>query len=235
MKKISLTILILSLAAAAKISAQYDDNDFSISINYNYTTTSKLFLNPKSEDEFTSNQSLDYDDVKSVSAEIRYRINESLTLGLSVEKYKIKHIRQDYSVTGYLMNVEDGFKIYPVQLTAYYILPFSTELFKFYMGGGVGIYFGEHIRNFSDVSVTDAGSSTELGIHIKTGLDYMVEDFLSIRGEMNFRDPEVDLTSKYNKSVFEYQNRTYLLSGNSFDTKVNIDGVSFTIGAAFHF
>ncbi len=223
------------LFAAVKTSAQYDYNDFSISINYNYTTTSKLFLSPKSPDEFFRNQSLDFDDVKSVSAEIRYRIIESFALGLSVEQYKKKQIRQDFQVTGFLMSIEDGFEIYPVQLTAYYTLPFSTELFKFYMGGGIGLYFGEHVRNFSDVSVADNGSSTEFGIHIKTGFDYMVENFFSIRGEMNFRDPEIDLSSKYNKEIFEFENRTILLPRRTFDTKVNIDGVSFTVGAALHF
>ncbi len=220
---------------SAKTYGQYGENDFTISVNYNYTTTSKLFLFPKSPDEITRNQSIDFDDVKSVSAEFRYKVADYLTLGLSVEQFEKKQKRFDSRVTGFLVNIEDGFKIYPVQLTAYYTLPFSTELFKFYMGGGFGIYFGEHTRDFSNVSVNDNGSTTEFGIHIKTGFDYMIEDFFSIRGEMNFRDPEVDLSSSYNSDTFEHQGQTLLLPRRDFDTKVNIDGATFSIGAVLHF
>ena len=47
--------------------------------------------------------------------------------------------------------VTDGYELYPVELSIYYFLPFSTEDFKFYMGGGMGIYPGKRTREFGNI------------------------------------------------------------------------------------
>lgn len=44
---------------------------------------------------------------------------------------------QDKTIT---INVEDGLVLVPVELSVYYLPPFSTEDWKFLMGGGAAYY-----------------------------------------------------------------------------------------------
>ncbi len=227
--------VIVQLLILTNIFAQYGDNGFSISANFSYTTTSRLFLFPNSIDKVLRNQSLPLDDILSYSAEIRYRIYEDLVLGLSVEYITKSEFGKNLTAGASRIDVDDGYKVFPIELTAYYILPFSTENFKFYMGGGGGIYIGEHVRKFGDVAVTNDTREFAYGIHASVGMEYMVVDFFSVRGEMKFRDPEFEMKSKYNKETTEYQGRIITLPSKPFDSKVNIDGIVFTVGAVFHF
>jgi len=231
--KIIITFLISLFVFSTYISAQYENSNFGIAFNYSYTTSSKLFLFPNAQDPILRNQNIEMDGVNSYGVDIRYRISEPLIVGLSAEYLKNTKNHGEFSVGGFIIPIDDGFELIPVELTLYYVVPFSTEKFKFYMGGGAGIYFGRHIRNFSDVSVSDIGSETAYGIQVATGMDYIANEFISLRAEMRFRDPEFDMKSKYSKQIFEYQGRSLLLSRETFQTKANVDGVTFLIGVVF--
>jgi hypothetical protein len=134
-----------------------------------------------------------------------------------------------------LVAIKDGFEVYPLELSAYYIMPFSTESFYFYIGGGLGLYYGSHIRQFGDANVTTIRQNIGYGIHVRTGMDYMVTDFFSIRGELKFRDPQFDMQSKYNKTEIIINGRLYELSNDVFESKVNINGITFGLGVVVHF
>lgn len=235
MNKNNLHILFLLfiIGLNGNISAQYDNSNIGISFNYSYTTTSKLYLYPNAQDAILRNQFIEMDGARSYGIDIRYKISEPLIIGISTEYLRKTSNHGEFSVGGFIIEVDDGFELIPVELTLYYHIPFSTENFKFYMGGGAGIYFGRQVRNFSDVSVTDNGSQTAYGIQVCTGMDYIANEFISLRAELRFRDPEFDMKSKYSKQVFDYEGRSLLLSRESFETKANVDGMTFLIGVVF--
>lgn len=52
---------------------------------------------------------------------------------------------------------------------------------------------------------------------------------------MKFRDPELEVTSKYKTKRVNYNGATIVLAQDTFTSKINIDGVTFTLGMAFHF
>ena len=234
-RRLSNIVICLSvlLSFVVESKAQYGDSRFGISASYNISTSSKLFLFPNAKDEILRNQNIDLEGAKSYAIELRYRLTDPLIIGLSVEYLKNTINRTDFTVGGFRIFTEDGFELIPVELNLYYHLPFSTELFKFYMGGGVGLYTGKQIRKFVDVDVSDNGSETAYGIQVSLGMDYIANKYFSIRGEMKFRDPEFDLKSKYNKRVFNFQGRDLLLSRETFETKGNLDGITFSIGVVF--
>lgn len=213
--------------------------DFSLSLNYNYTTTARIFLNPKSPDEILRNNSFYMEDIFSPSADLRYRLTEDILIGLNVEYIKKVQAGPNLTVLGsggtQTIIVEDGFKVIPFELSAYYILPFSTEKFKFIMGGGLAYYYGEHLRKFGDEEVSNLKREFAYGIQALVSSDYMITSFLSLRGEMKFRDPELEVTSKYKNKRVNYEGSTIVLAQDTFQSKINIDGVTFTLGMAFHF
>ena len=228
--KIYIIALFIILLAGRNVFAQYENPNFSVSFNYSYTTSSKLYLFPNAQDLILRNQFVEMDGARSFGIDLRYKISEPLLIGISSEILKNTTSHREFSVGGFIIDVEDGFELIPIELSLYYRIPFSSEKFNFYMGGGVGFYIGRQVRNFSDVSVTDVGNEIFYGIQVSTGMDYVVNSFISIRTELRFRDPEFDMKSKYSKQVFDFNGRTLLLSKETFETKANVDGITFMIG-----
>lgn len=218
--------------------AQYNGNDFAVSVSYRYTTSSKIFLQPSSSDPFLRRTNAPLEDVFSYAGEIKYRLTESMIIGLNVESIKGTET-VDIRTFGFQVNeevtAEDGYRIIPIEVSLYYHLPFSTDHWKFYMGGGVGYYWGEYIRNFNGISVTNEERDFAYGIQVGIGMDYMINEFSSIKFEMRFRDPEIEMKSKYSASSFEVNGRTIRIRQETFISKVNVDGATFSLGAVIHF
>lgn len=231
--RVNIAVIILILLFGINSFAQYENSNIGIALNYSFITSSKLYLSPNAQDPILRNQFIEMDGARSYGIDIRLKISEPLIIGLSSEYLKNTTNHREFSVGGFLIDVDDGFELIPIELTLYYHIPFSTEKFKFYMGGGVGFYIGRHIRNFSDVSVSDNGSETAYGIQVCTGMDYIANDYISLRAELRFRDPEFDMKNKYSKQVFEHQGRTLLLTRETFETKANVDGITFSAGIVF--
>ena len=228
-----LNILLFLFFACNNIFSQYNGNDFAISGNFSYNTSGRIFLTPDAENVFEQNNYFGIDHIYSYSTEIRYRINEGLIIGFSVEYMEASGKGRNI-VSSSQFVVTDGFELIPLELSAYYHLPFSTENFKFFMGGGLGFYFGKRFRQFGDINYTDVSSEMGFGIQISTGMDYMIFDYLSVRGEFRFRDPDFKVTNRYNNDIVNYEGRTYRISANEITSKINLDGITFRIGAAFH-
>jgi hypothetical protein len=207
------------------------------SFSYGYSTTAKLFLNPSSANLIERNQSDDYEDITSYSFETRYKVSDVFALGIAIE-YIEDTKSKDIFVSGpggsQRLSSDEGFNIIPIELSGYYLLPFSTEDFKFHMGGGFGMYIGNHIRKIGNAELENVDRDVAFGIHVNIGMDYIVFDYLSIRGEMRFRDPQFNTKSKYNKEETSIDDRIFFLSQSEIDSKINMDGISFTIGIVFH-
>ena len=224
---------------SAPLYSQFHENNFGISINAVYTTSADIFLNPNSSDIVIRNKPFVVEDIINPSLDIRYKLNEWFVLGLNLE-YMQKSAAGP-NLTVFLANrivvfeVEDGFRVIPVELTAHYLFPFSTEQFVFMMGGGMGYYHGEFTRKFSDVDLSIQQRQFAIGIHVSASMDYMPLEFFSIRFEMKFRDPQYNVTSKYNKTTVIYQGEEIHLPDDAFETKINVDGVTFSLGCVFHF
>ena len=216
-------------------SAQYDGKKFAFTVNYMYTTTSKLYLQPNSSDEIVRGTHENLDAINSYSGEISYRVLDEIVIGLSAEYMKKTFLNRNMTLGGMRIEMNDGYKLIPVEMTVYYTLPFSTDLFKFFMGGGGGLYFGEHIRKLGNVTSTTETRKIGYGIHVTVGLDYIINKMLAVRGQMRFRDPEFEMKNKYSSTIVNYGDRTFLLSSDTFSSKVNIDGISFLLGVVFQF
>ncbi len=232
-------LILLLLFSPLNLLAQYNGNDFSVCVSGVYTTSASIFLNPNSSDFELRNQSFDIEDIFNPGMELSYRVSEPLILSLNVEYIKktktAPNLNAFLSGTIVTLDVEDGFFMIPFELTAYYVLPVSTQRFKFLMGGGAAYYYGEFIRKVGDAEVTNLEHDNAFGIHVSVTTDYVVTDYLFIRFQMKFRDPEFTVKSRYNKEEVEYQDHLITLPQEPFETKVNIDGVTFLLGAAFQF
>ncbi len=235
MKKVTFLLLILSL----HVSAQYNENKWSVTFNTVYTTSAKIYLDPNSADEILRNNSFPLQGIVSPQLEIRYRISDDIIIGLSTEYMKATSSGENltaFSGTSTIsVLLQDGFTLIPIEFSGYYLIPFSTDQFKFLMGGGMGYYFGSQIRKFGDVEVTNVKRPPAYGIHVIVTMDYLITDYFSVRGEMKFRDPQFDVTSQYTKTDVNYNGKLIHLGQKEFDSKINVDGVAFVFGISYHF
>ncbi len=133
-----------------------------------------------------------------------------------------------------LLVVKDGFELIPIELSIFYFLPFSTEDFKFFMGGGIGVYTGKRTREFGTAKFIDVNSDLGYGIQVGVGMDYMILNNISVRGELRFRDPDFRITNKYDTNIVVYEGRTFTINQSEIPSKLNLDGITFRLGFAFH-
>ncbi len=213
--------------------AQFNGENFSICFGYNFTTSSKLFLNPNASNVLEQNQYNSLGSFTNYSFDIRYRFSENIIFGLDVEY--LKHSKKGRYLNSPRFIVDDGFIIYPIELSIYYFIPFSTEDFKFFMGGGFGLYPGERTRKFGDIKYVDVDSEIGYGIQASTGMEYILFKNISFRGEIRFRDPDLKVTNKYNDKIVHYNGSTYNVNTNDSESRINVDGITFRIGVAFQF
>lgn len=237
MSKLILYIIIFNLSSIGLL-AQFGPGKLGISLNAIYTTSAEVYLNPNSSDAEARNRSFLLEDIWDPGLDIRYRFSSEFILGLNIEYIKktsnLPNLTAFIGNQVYVFEVEDGFSTIPIELTAYYFFPFSTEHFKFLMGAGLGYYYGQFIRNFSDVELEVTQRKSSLGILVATSLDYMIFENLSARLELKFRNPQYNVSSKYTKTEIEYQGNTVQLSENPFETKVDINGLTFVFGVVYH-
>jgi outer membrane protein W len=237
MSKLFLFIIIFNLTSF-QLFAQFGPGKLGISLNAVYTTSAEVFLNPNSSDVEARNKSFLLEDIWDPGLDIRYRFSSEFILGLNIEYIeKTANLPNLTAFIGnqvYVFEVEDGFRTIPIELTAYYFFPFSTDHFKFLMGGGLGYYYGQFIRKFSDVDLEVSQRKISVGIVVATSLDYMIFDNLSARLELKFRNPQYNVISKYTKTEVEYQGNSVELPENPFETKVDINGLTFVFGVVFH-
>lgn len=234
MIKLIIKILLLFLFFTLSIRAQANDKKFGFSLNVNYISTSQLFLQPKAIDPFLRNIHENLDEITSYSFDLRYQLSESVIIGIGSELIE-KTFDNSINLGGIRAKMNDGYKMIPLEISVFYLIPFSTEKFKFFFGGGFGLYFGEHIRELGNVTISNVSKKIGYGIHVAIGMDYVIYNFISVRGQMRFRDPEFEMTSKYSNDTVDYNNVSYAISSQTFSSKVDIDGITFTLGVVLNF
>lgn len=210
--------------------------ELQVYLSGNFTTSGKVYLNPKSADPTIRNFSYSIVDIYHPGIEIRGRIYESLFLSLSADYVKAVTDEQNLTVITNLLpksiKIDDGFITIPVELTLNYRLPFSDENFRYYMGGGIGYYIGSHYRKIGDITVNTVSRQQAFGIHVGLSMEYVYLERYIIHTGMKFRDPQYNVKSKYTKRETKINNEDILIAQETFDSKINIDGVTFFMGVA---
>ena len=131
------------------------------------------------------------------------------------------------------IEITDGFLLIPIEFSGYYILPFSTERFKFLMGGGAAYYFGKHIREFGNANIYTVSRDVAYGIQVSISMDYLIRNDITVHSEMKFRDPQFKLESAYDNQEVNLNGKTIFVEQKTFDSKINVDGVTFILGVSF--
>lgn len=219
--------------------AQFNDKLFSINASAVYTTTAEIFLNPNSSDIVLRNESFELTDMLSPSFDFRFQLTKEVLVGISTEYLKTSQSGSFLTVFAgsqiVNLEVEDGFEFIPVELSVYHLMPFSTEFFKFTMGGGIGYYIAKQTRKFGNTDISNIKMEPAFGIQVSAGLEYLLRSYISLRFQMKFRAPEIKVKSQYNSTTVNYKGNTIEILQDTFDSKISVNGAMFSVGLSYLF
>ncbi len=203
-------------------------------------SSSRVFDNPNAQDIVDRDH---YDFVDNLlGGGIQYRLEfpeQNILLTFSVE-YASRLLDQTspfLTSTHQLIElpVKRGVRFIPVEIGAETNVPLIENTLRLTMGGGFGIYYADRVYAINGVSMNSERLPIGYGIHIESGFDYRVYQNIGLRAEMTFRDPEITSENKFNANFIQVGNYQIPVNNISPTTKINVHGVSFTLGVLIGF
>lgn len=237
MKRCLLTVIALFLLLTANTPAQ--NSDWILSLYGGYITKSEMFFYPNSSKPELRNNAFRIEDLLLPGISVKYAVDSDIFTMFSVEYIEGTSIGRNVTIVENsatkTVAVEDGFSVIPVELSVIYRMPFSTELFNFFMGGGLGYYFGNHIRSIGNVNAETIDREAAYGLHVMLTMEYLPAARNGIFLSMKFRDPKIDMVSEYSSTTGERNGIPFQLGRSDFDSSVNINGITFLLGYSYYF
>jgi hypothetical protein len=131
--------------------------------------------------------------------------------------------------------IRQGVRFIPIELGVNTNIPLVADVLRLTMGGGFGIYYADRVYAIQGVSMKSKTLPIGYGIHIESGFEYRLLQNVGLCWEMRFRDPEVMNTGNFGANYITVGNYQIPVGNISPKTKINVHGVSFTLGVLFGF
>lgn len=228
-------LLAAPILAASCSSVGNAGEHFSLALLGSYTTDTRFIYNVDQPNESINDRYFSYN--FGFGANLRWlAFGDDILIGINVEKIKTL----ERSVGGltseglqYRIPVLEGFVVYPVEVTGYFVIPVSSEDVRAYLGGGIGWYFGERIYSLGQASSVAVNAPMGFGIHVLTGVDFSILSSTAIRAELKFRDPQFDSINRFQTASMVSQGVRILLPTSPSKTRVNLIGITYGLGLVF--
>ena len=224
------------LCVVLSASSHAQDRVFTISAKVNYTTGSRLFPNPNSPNPIERGEYVPIENFFGYGIDLKYLFPESnLALGFSAEYIRVVKPQEIRLSPSRSIPAEDGYRVIPLELTAYFFIPISGPTFRVFMGGGGGAYIGRRFYRIADVEAGSVAEGHGFGIHVLGGVAYQFNDWFSLTGEMKFRDVQFTSTNAFPVPRVVYNGIVVNVQQSPFESSVRTDGIVFQLGAAVSF
>ncbi len=228
--------LTISLCSCLLVEGAAQEHAFSVAAKANLTTAARLFLNPNASDPFARAQSVSFTDFFGYGVEVMYHIpGTTLSLGLSADYISSFETRTIVATAQRHVPVDDGYRVLPVEITGYFRIPVTDGPFSVFMGGGLGVYFGEREYRVAGVTATTIETRPGFGIHVLGGVRYAFTEWFTLSMEMKFRDAQFQTTNTFATPTVRYGDILVTLPPKPFDSTIHTDGMVLQIGAAYSF
>lgn len=209
-----------------------------ISLNINYILSAFVYPNVISSDRGLRDFSTEINGWFGASAELRHKIAEGYLAGLSLEIVNKKvsdFLIRRISSQLIKIPVEDRYTIYIAELNLFFLAPFSSEKWSIYIGGGIGAYKGNFTKSIADAESEIQRSPINFGIQVMSGVGYNLLKNFGIKAELKFRDPIVEVESKFKDASISYNGYIIQIDPSPFRTRINFDTMTFILGIVYSF
>ncbi|MGB2869263.1 MAG: hypothetical protein WBD36_12485 [Bacteroidota bacterium] len=228
----------LALAAnVQQVVARQMEWKAAVLIRGNYITSSKLFNNPDAPTTDLRNDYTPIDGMTGGGIEVRYPLEDvNLYLALSVDlnsKQSQENLRTSFGGTVRRLPVTEGLRFIPVELSANTFIPLGSESMMLSMGGGIGMYYAARTLTVAGVATNVSNNPYSVGIHVGLGFEYKIFTDIFAAFGMKFRDPEIISESRFTQDYVDYEGSRVTFPQDPMKTKINIDGMSLSLGFVF--
>jgi len=229
-------LIIACILASTACSLRAQERSFTVLVKGNLTTQSDIFLNPTSPDPVARAQSTTLEDFPGIGVEVQYQFpGMNIALGVSADRISVRTPQPITVSFRELVPAEDGYTVIPLEVTGYFIIPASGEMFKIFMGGGLGAYIGTRRYSIAGVEARTVDDRPGFGIHVLGGVSVHFTGWLSLVAEMKFRDLQFRSTDAFAVSRIPYGSTYINVSQTPFASTIHTDGIVFQIGAGVSF
>lgn len=209
--------------------------NISVAAKGSYTTSTRFLYHVDRNDIFIDDKYFSYNFGFGLDVRI-LAYSDDILIGINIEKIKtldqtatqVHRNGQEYNIP-----ISEGFVVYPFELSGYFLIPFSSEDARVYLGGGVGWYYGERIYSIASARAATLNSPSGFGIHVLTGADVRITSRIAVRGELKFRDPQFDSVNRFAGTSTTYEGLKINLDTSSSKTRVNLNGITYGLGLVF--
>ena len=233
-------LLIALVALPPSLQGQQLSTRSSFMLRSTIVTSSRVFDNPDASDIVDRDH---YDFVDNLlGGGLEYRLefpdqNLSFTLSIEYTTRVLSQQRPFITTRNQLVElpIKQGVRFIPVEVGAGMNIPLMEDVLRLTMGGGFGMYYADRVYGISGVSMKSESLPIGYGIHIESGFDYKVYKNIGLSWELRFRDPEIINKSKFGTEYITVDNNQIPVGNISQKTKINIHGVSLTLGILLGF
>lgn len=236
MRVIRSLLLTLVVCSCPFVYGTAQERAFSVVLKGNLSTLGHLYTDPYAADPIARSRATSFTDFFGYGAELRYRIPGSmLSVGLSADRI-VSVARQDVRVGGgRTVPEDDGYRVVPVELTGYFHIPITDGAFGVFMGGGVGMYFGERRYVFAGAEAASTATRPGYGIHVLGGVAYRFTEAFALSAELKFRDAQFEATNAFAAPSVRYGTTLVTLPARPLESRIHSDGMIIQLGAAYSF
>ena len=209
---------------------------FTIIARGTLNTTGHLFPNPGAADPGARAQSNSYTDFYGAGAELHYHLpGSNISLSISAEYVRNSGSRAVAGAGQTVIEIEDYYRVIPVEFTGYFRIPVTDGPFSIFMGGGIGVYWGSRFYALAGVEAPTTITRAGFGIHVLAGAGYRVNEWFSVSAEVKFRDAQFQTTNAFEIPSVKYGNTVVSLPQSPLESRIHSDGMVVGIGLGFSF
>ena len=214
-------------------------DNFNFTVSANYIASSTIQLNPFSSDLLERNLSEDIGGGYGIGFSFKKRLYISdLFIGVSAQYTSINDQQNsqllEADTNSFRVRVYESIWVLPVELSLLFNIPSFADNLRIYLGGGLGIYFGDHKRRIINFETRTIDKKPGVNIHVECGLQYYLSSDLSVILETKFRNPQLTINSEYSTNNVDINGITYYFNKNM-KSKIYLDGINFNLGLNYSF
>ncbi len=226
-------------AVAQELPALSLGNGISIMASVNYVSSASIQLNAFSSDPILRSMTEDLSGGYGYGISIRKTFfREDLSFGFSTEYLRIidQSLTETFESPTFRVKarVKEDIWMLPVEFSGYFNLPKFTENLKIYLGGGVGMYFGDRKRTLLNLESKTIYRQASFSFLVLSGMEYNFTKKISGVFEMKFREGEFQVKSQFPFSAVNINGEIFPIQKN-LNSKIFVDGLKLSLGVAYNF
>jgi opacity protein-like surface antigen len=243
-KKTILTLLVVFSLAEISMAQNYDGlhlgSGYSITPSVVYVSAATIQLSANSQDLFERSLTEELSGGYGYGIAIRKKLfDDDLSFGISTEFLKIydDELSQSFfdETTRARVRVTEELWMVPIEFTGYFNIPQFTDNIEIYLGGGLGVYFGDRVRTVLNVKSETISKESNFSFVILSGMEVLLSKQLAAVFEMRFRQGEYQVQSKFPVSSITTPNGNVYPLDEYLNSKIFVDGLRLSLGLAYNF